>query len=142
MRVLDQTDRELLTLLKHNARASITELAGTLGVSRVTVKSRMAALRADGVIRRFTIDVSDAAEQDMIQAVSLLELQLAKIEAVHRALGRMPELTGIYTTNGKWSVVAQSETQNLGAFDRLLSRIGKLDGVVGVETCLLLTRLH
>ena len=95
MRPIDQTDRQLLALLKHNARASITELAATLEVSRVTVKSRMAALRADGVIRRFTIDVSDVADQDTIQAVSMLELQLSKVEKVHRALARFPEITSI-----------------------------------------------
>ena len=58
MRLIDQIDRQLLTLLKHNARASVTELAATLDVSRVTVTSRMAALRADGIIRRFTVDLS------------------------------------------------------------------------------------
>jgi len=142
MRPIDQTDRQLLALLKHNARASITELAATLEVSRVTVKSRMAALRADGVIRRFTIDVSDVADQDTIQAVSMLELQLSKVEKVHRALARFPEITSLHTTNGKWAVVAQSQTQSLSAFDSLLNRLGKIDGVSNVETCLLLTRLQ
>lgn len=142
MRPIDQIDRELLKLLSHNARASITELAGLLEVSRVTVKARISALRSDGIIRRFTVDLSDAADQDVIRAISLIELQLAKVEKVHRELGRMPELTSVYSTNGKWSVVAQSETRNLAAFDYLLNRIGKLEGVVNVETCLLLTRLH
>lgn len=138
---LDTIDHELLKLLKHNARASVTELANTLGVSRVTLKSRLTSLRANGTIRRFTIDVSDVADEDLIQAVSLLELKLAKVDKVHRELRRIPELTGLYSTNGKWAVVAHSETRNLAAFDDFLSRIGKLDGVTNVETCLLLTRL-
>ena len=142
MRALDDTDQRLLALLKHNARCSITELAATLGVSRVTVKSRMASLRADGVIRRFTIDVSDLVDQDKIQAVSLLELQLAKVEKVHRALARFPEITNMHTTNGKWAVVAQSQTRNLAEFDHFLNQLGKLDGVSNVETCLLLTQLQ
>ena len=138
---LDSIDRDLLKLLKHNARASITELASTMGVSRVTLKSRLTSLRANGTIRRFTIDVSDVADEDLIQAVSLLELKLAKVDKVHRELRRMPELSSLYSTNGKWAVVAHSETKNLTAFDDFLSRIGKLDGVTNVETCLLLTRL-
>lgn len=138
---LDSIDHELLKLLKHNARASVTELANTMGVSRVTLKSRLTSLRANGTIRRFTIDVSDIAGEDLIQAVSLLELKLAKVDKVHRELRRIPELTSLYSTNGKWAVVAHSETKNLTAFDDFLSRIGKLDGVTNVETCLLLTRL-
>lgn len=141
MRPIDSTDRELLKLLKHNSRASVTELAATLGVSRVTLKSRMAALRTDGIIRRFTVEVADLSDQDPIRAVSLLELRLAKVEKVHRDLKRMPEFTSLYTTNGKWAVVAHSETKNLTDFDQLLQRMGKLDGVANVETCLLLTRL-
>lgn len=141
MRPLDSTDRDLLILLKHNARASVTELAATLGVSRVTLKSRMASLRADGIIRRYTIDVAELSDQDQIQAVSLLELRLAKVDKVYRELKRMPEVTSLYTTNGKWALVAHSETKNLAAFDQLLSKMGKLDGVANVETCLLLTRL-
>ena len=142
MRPLDQIDRDLIALLKHNARASITELSAGLGLSRVTVKSRMTALRAEGIIHRFTIDVSAAADHDVIRAVSLLEIRLAKVQNVYRALGRIPELTSLYTTNGKWAVVANSETQTLAAFDHLLNRLGQIDGVINVETCLLLTRLQ
>ncbi len=141
MRPIDQTDRDLLALLKHNARASVTELSATLGLSRVTVKSRMESLQTDGIIHRFTVDVAGATDQNMIGAVSLLEINLSKVERVHRTLKRMPELTSIYTTNGKWAVVAHSETQNLAAFDSLLNRMGKIEGVSNVETCLLLTRI-
>jgi DNA-binding Lrp family transcriptional regulator len=142
MQDLDQTDRALLALLKHDGRASVTELAGKLGVSRATVKARMAALRANGVILRFSVDISDHIDQDLIQAVSLLEIQLSKVDKVHRALKRMPELRRVHTTNGKWAVVAQSHTQSLAQFDRFLNEIGRIDGVTNVETCLLLTRLQ
>ena len=141
MRVLDQIDRALLQRLKHNARASVTELAQTLEVSRVTVNARLAALRADGIIRRFTIDVSDSADEDLIRAVSLLELDLSKVDQVHRTLRRMPEFSSVFTTNGKWALVAQSETKTLAAFDALLNRMGRVPGVLNVETCLLLTRI-
>ncbi len=141
MRPLDPVDFELIKLLKHNARATVTELAAALGVSRVTLKSRMASLRADGIIRRFTVDVAEPSDQDLIQAVSFLDLKLTKVEKVHRELKRMPEFTSLYSTNGKWALIANSETKNLAAFDELLNKIGKLDGVTNVETCLLLTRL-
>ncbi len=142
MRTIDETDRALLRVLRNDARISVTDLAATLSLSRATVKARIEALRADGIIRRFTVDVATATEEDMVNALSLLELQLAKTDKVHRALARMPEFTSVHTTNGQWAIVAQSETRNLADFDRLLNRIGRLDGVVNVETCLLLKRLQ
>lgn len=141
MRKIDQLDRELLKLLKHNARASITELATALGLTRTTIKSRIEALENDGIIHRFTLDVADAADEKLINAVSLIEIDLAKVDKVHRALKRVPELTSLHTTNGKWVLVVRSETPNLAAFDRLLRKLGNTDGFLNVETCLLLTRL-
>lgn len=141
MRPIDQTDRDLLKLLKSNARASITELAAALNLSRMTVKARIAALRTDGIIHRFTVDIADGAEDDLIEAISLIEIDLAEVERVHRELARIPELTSVYSTNGKWAVVARSQSRTLAEFDRLLRKLGKLKGVSNVETCLLLSRI-
>ncbi len=141
MRVIDSTDRALLACLKQNARMSVTEMATTLSLSRATVNARIQSLRDDGVIRRFTVELSEAADQDVIHAVSLCELDLSRADRVHSALKRMPEVTDIYSTNGKWSLVLHTETPNLAAFDALLNRLGKLSGVTNVETCLLLSRI-
>ena len=141
MIILDETDRALITLLRHDARASVTELAARAGLSRVTVAARIKALRDKGVIRRFTVDLAEPIEEETIRARSLLELNLAKTDRVHRALARMPEITSLYTTNGKWALVATHETPNLVAFDALLLKLCKLDGISNVEACLHLTRL-
>lgn len=142
MRALDQIDRALLAFLKQDARASVTEIAATLNISRATVNSHMAALRADGVIRRFTIEVSETADQDLIHAVSLMVVDPSKADRVHRALNRMNQITDIYSTNGKWDIVAHSQTLNLSNFDALLYKIGQINGVSNVETCLLLSRIQ
>ena len=138
---MDDTDRTLLGLLRRDARTSVTELASRAGLSRVTVASRLKTLKESGVIRRFTVELAEPVEEDSIRATSLLALDLSKAERVHRALARMPEITSLHSTNGKWALVAQHDTRNLAAFDALLNRIGALDGVADVETCLHLTRL-
>lgn len=138
---LDKTHRLILDKLKHNARASVTEIASELRLSRLTVQSRINAMKDAAVIRRFTIELADAQDEDVIRAVSLIELKGTKSDAVKRALQRMTEVTSLHTTNGKWGLVANTETRNLATFDRLLNRIGKIDGVTNVETCLLLSRI-
>ncbi|MEM1373646.1 MAG: Lrp/AsnC family transcriptional regulator [Pseudomonadota bacterium] len=141
MITLDATDRALIALLKRDARASVTELAARADLSRVTVAARLKALKERGIIRRYTVELSTPVEEEVVQATSLMELDLSKADRVHRALRRMPEVVALNTTNGKWALVVQHETANLAAFDALLGKIGKLDGVVNVETCLHLTRL-
>ena len=141
MRALNQTDRNLLKLLRHNGRASVTELAATLNLSRVTVKTRMAALQADGIIERFTVDVAEAVDDDLVDALSMLSVDMTKIERVTHDLKRVPEVTSVYSTNGKWGLVARTRSNSLGEFDRLLNRIGQINGVTDVETCLLLNKV-
>jgi len=51
---MDETDRQLLSALRHDARASLSELALRLGVSRTTVRARIERLRASGEIVGFS----------------------------------------------------------------------------------------
>ncbi|MGH1331396.1 MAG: Lrp/AsnC family transcriptional regulator [Paracoccaceae bacterium] len=141
MAKIDRIDREILALLKHDGRASVTTLAATLGLSRVTVQNRMKALQDSGVILRYTVELSDLGSDELIHAVTMIEILGARAETVQRALRRTPEITSLYTTNGKWGLVAHSESRSLASFDLLLNRIGRIQGVLNAETCLLLTRL-
>ncbi|MEM6479178.1 MAG: Lrp/AsnC family transcriptional regulator [Pseudomonadota bacterium] len=141
MKSLSVENRKLISELRRNARASVTELAARTGLSRATIAAKIKAFQQDGTIRRFTIDLAEPLEEEAIRATSLIELDLSKADRVHRALSRLPEITSLHTTNGKWALVAQHETRSLAAFDALLNRIGKLEGVANVETCLHLTRL-
>lgn len=138
---IDDIDRGMIKFLRHNARISITELAGHLGISRVTAKSRLEALQKHGVIRKFTIETDLGHDEGTIRAVSMFEVDGAKSQQVQRALTRMPEIEHLHTTNGTWALVAYSQTSSLSAFDHLLFRFGEVNGVKNVETCLLLRRL-
>ena len=52
---MDSTDRQLLSLLRDNARMSVAAMAKALGVARGTVQNRLARLEADGVIVGYTV---------------------------------------------------------------------------------------
>ncbi|MEA3172607.1 MAG: hypothetical protein QOF42_18, partial [Gammaproteobacteria bacterium] len=45
---MDSTDRELISLLRDNARISVAALAKALGVARGTVQNRLARMELDG----------------------------------------------------------------------------------------------
>ena len=52
---LDSNDLKLIELLKQDARASVTSLADSMGVARVTTHDRMVRLKREGIIRRYTV---------------------------------------------------------------------------------------
>jgi len=45
---MDKTDNDLIAALRRNARATLSELAAMLGLSRATVRSRMERLEQSG----------------------------------------------------------------------------------------------
>lgn len=137
----DQTDRALLAALKQNARASITELAHRLNLSRTTVKQRLTRLVESGGIRRFTI-VTDTEGDSEIRAMMMVELQGEMSRSVLQALRKIPEISGIFSTNGTWDLVLDIHTESLARFDHVLRQVREISGVLNSETSLLLDRIY
>ena len=52
---------------------------------------------------------------------------------------KLPEITGLYTTNGKWDLAAEITSTNLEDFDRTISALRSINGVLETETSLLLS---
>lgn len=138
MKHLDEIDLKLLEILRLNARASVTVLAGELGLARATVKTRMEQLTASGVIRRFTIEIEPGREPELIRAVILLELDGAKERSVIRQLRKIAAITSLHTTNGRWGLIGHFETRSLPEFDQTIRAIQSINGVVNSESCLML----
>lgn len=51
---MDDLDRRLIAALRRDGRATLAELAHDLGVTRTTVRARMAKMVASGEIAGFT----------------------------------------------------------------------------------------
>lgn len=135
---LTDTDRRLLDVLSRDSRASVTTLAGRLGVSRATVQTRLKRLLETGVIRRFTVEVDPAVQLTSVRAVMMIAIEGTLARSVIRALNRLDTITSLHTTNGAWDLVAHVETASLPEFDRVLREVREIKGVLNSQTSLLL----
>lgn len=136
---MNDTDRQLLALLRDNARMSVTELSQKLRVSRATVQSRLAKLEESGVIAGYTIRVKPEAEAHRIRAWMGIAVDGNKAPQVLQALRLEPGVHTLHTTNGRWDMMAEIRADNLELFDRLLGRIRRIDGIANTETSILLS---
>ncbi|AMN51211.1 MULTISPECIES: Lrp/AsnC family transcriptional regulator [Stappiaceae] len=136
---MDDLDLRLISLLRHDGRRSVSELAGDLKVSRATVRSRMEKLVDTGEILGFTAVLRDDWRDLPIRAVTLVVVDGHNTEPVIRSLSAMTEVRAIHSTNGKWDLVLDVATRDLAAFDDALNRIRLIEGITGTETSLLLT---
>jgi DNA-binding Lrp family transcriptional regulator len=136
---MDDIDRQLIALLRDNARISVAALAKKLRVARGTVQNRLTKLEADGTIVGYTVRLRPQAEEHRIRALMSVAVEANRSDAVMKALRGDPAVAALYSTNGRWDMVAELRTDSLEAFDRVLGRIRQLEGVSNTETSLLLS---
>ena len=141
MRPLDDLDRRLLFELRNDGRATISALAATLHVSRGTAQARLERLLNDRIIRRFTIEVGTGAEEDIVRAVTSIQLSGPIATPVIRRLKAMSAIRARPPTTGNWDLVAEIAAPSLVALDATLSEIRLVPGVANTETSILLTSL-
>lgn len=66
---LGEKEYKMLKILKQNSRTPITEIANSLGVSRITANRMITALMGKGIIKGFTIETGQ--ENDRLLVVEL-----------------------------------------------------------------------
>ena len=138
---LDATDRQLIEELRENARLPTATLAKRLGVSRGTVQNRIDRLQQAGLLLGFTIRLRGDAEAGSIRAITALELRSGEAKAAIAALKHTPEVSRIYSTNGRWDLVVELRAPDLAALDRVLGEIKSIRAVTHSETNILLAEL-
>ena len=118
----DDLDRQLISLLQADARASTADLARRLGVARTTVVARLARLERSGVIVGYTVRLGRDAAQP----------------AVIAALQRLPELVQLSSVSGEFDYIALLQAPGTQRLDALLDTIGQVDGVLKTTTSVVL----
>ncbi len=138
---LDTLDRQLIAQLRDNSRLPTATLAKILGVSRGTVQNRIDRLQQGGVLLGFTIRLRGDDEAGLIRAITALELRSGEAKPALAALKRNPEVSRIYSTNGRWDLVVELRAPDLAALDRVLGEIKSIRAVTHSETNILLAEL-
>ncbi|WP_457798225.1 Lrp/AsnC family transcriptional regulator [Methylocystis sp. S23] len=135
---MDDLDHRLIALLRTDGRASLSELAKRLGVSRGTVQNRLDRLIDSEIILGFTVRLKSGAPSDRIRAIMMIEVSGKSTKKVVQALRGLPQIHALNSTNGAYDLIAEIEVANLAEFDRLLSSVRSIEGIARSETSLLL----
>ncbi|TKT69848.1 Lrp/AsnC family transcriptional regulator [Aquamicrobium sp. LC103] len=135
---MDAVDQRLITILRHDGRSSLSNLATELGLTRATVRARLERLKNSGEIIGFTVILRSDAIDLPVRGIMMIEIGGRSADAVIKALNGYSEVSAIHTTNGKWDLVVELGTSDLIEFDQVLRRIRLIPGITNSETSLLL----
>jgi DNA-binding Lrp family transcriptional regulator len=141
---IDNIDRQLISMLRTDARLSISYLASKIKVSRATVQNRITRLEKKGIITGYTALISPSANEKMalIRAHMSIEIKGSTTKNVKQALLAEPSVCAIHTTNGRWDMIIELQTTSLEQFDKILGRIRGINEISASETSILLTSQH
>ena len=139
---MDNVDQRLLTLLRHNGRRSISDLAIELGISRATVRARLERMEKAGDIVGYTVILRADAVAMPVRGIVLIEVEGRAADRIVGALRGFPEISAVHTTNGKWDLVVELGTDSLTHLDAVLRRVRLIAGITASETSLLLATPH
>ena len=136
---MDTTDHRLISLLREDARLSVSALATELGVSRGTVQNRIDKLIEQRVLLGFTVRTTPEAAAHRVRAMMMISVDGDRSDDILKTLRGYPEVRALHTTNGRWDIVAEIGTDSLETFDEVLRRIRTIKGISNSETSLLLS---
>mgnify|MGYP001086021139 CR=1 FL=1 len=128
MQITDK-DRELLALLRENARLPVATLARRLGLSRTTVQARIERLEREGVIAGYGLRLSEAYLAGLIRAHVLITIAPKALSAVTAELAAISEVTALHSVNGPYDLIAIIAAPSIAELHPLIDRIGELAGV-------------
>lgn len=139
---LDTLDRQLIDLLKVNARLPVVKLAAALGCARSTVQLRLKALEDSGVITGYTVGVVAPQTAPGIRAMVLISIESKNEHEVLRSLTKRHEIFKLYSVSGRYDLCAMLSTESTHELDLVIDRIRAIKGVVDTfSTILLSTKL-
>ena len=136
--MINAQDEKLLSLLRTNARASISDLARALDLSRSTVQSRMQKLEESGVIKVYSVEYGDAYLSSMVSAHVSIKVKQKLTTKTNIELKHIDAITDLYAISGEFDLIAVVQAQNLEKLSHLLDDIGNLDGVERTNSSVIL----
>ena len=131
---MDETDHQLIALLRQNARLSVAALAARLGVSRGTVTNRIRRLEDDNVIVGYTVRLRPDVPRNEIKAWMSIAVEGNQTRSVIASLLGEPGVATLHDTNGRWDLLAELRAENLQDLAKVLERIRLLKGISNTET--------
>lgn len=135
---MDSIDRQILQVLKEDARKPVTLIAEVLGLSRLTIQKRIKNLEEQDVIRGYTVRTGANYETEKFRAHVLVEVKTNLNQGLLGFLKNIPEVSTIHSLAGRFDANIMLEAESSERLDEILAKLLQHPEVITTETCILL----
>jgi DNA-binding Lrp family transcriptional regulator len=132
---LDGKDRLLLAYLRRHARMTTVELAGKLGLSRSSVHARIARLERSGIIRGYTVVLSEESLSERLRCWFVIRVEKgATTQPLLDGLRAIRGVGAVYLLTGDVDALVEVVASTTLDIDTTRLEIASLEGVSEVRT--------
>ncbi|MDH4059804.1 MAG: Lrp/AsnC family transcriptional regulator [Aquincola sp.] len=135
---MDTLDKDLIALLKVNARLPVVKMAKALGCARSTVQVRLKALEDSGAITGYTVSLAKSRASG-VNALVLVTVESQSEPDVVLTLSRRHEVSKLYSVSGRYDLCAMVHSETTEDLERVINRVRAIKGVTDTLTTMLLS---
>lgn len=120
--LMDDTNKDILRLLRKNGRMSFTEIGNQIGISRVAVKKRVEKLEEAGIIRGYKAIIYREENVKMLMEITTVD---DDYEDIFEYLNRSGYVTELYVMTGKNRIHATAVAPDVSELKYLAKMVSK-----------------
>jgi DNA-binding Lrp family transcriptional regulator len=133
---IDLIDRNIIGILRDDARTSYRKIAEEIGKTEATVRRRVNRMIKESIIKRFTIVLDERRLDNPTKATIKIQPDLNQIKQITDKLLEIDAITDIWRLSGDCGLFVRVELPSLEHLDPLIEdKISKIPGVQIKETC-------
>ena len=119
---IDDTDKDILRILRDNGRMSFTEIGKSLGLSRVAIKKRVSKLEEAGIIRGYKAVIYREENVKMLMEITTVD---DDYEDILEFLNRTGYVTELYIMTGQNRIHATAVAPDVSELKYLAKMVSK-----------------
>ncbi len=142
---MNTLEKEVLSILKDDARIPAKTIAAMLSTDEESVKAAIRSMEEKGILVKYTAIVNgEKADDSIVQALIEVKVSPKKKEGfdgIAKQIAAFPEVKSVYLMSGAYDLAVFVEDKTLLQVSRFVSeRISTFDGVLSTATHFILKK--
>tara|TARA_B110000263_G_C15307890_1_gene511449 strand:- start:59 stop:535 length:477 start_codon:yes stop_codon:yes gene_type:complete len=137
---LDVIDKKIISLLKTNARNSVSKIAHLIKLSVPATSDRIKKLEDLDIIKGYKAIInSRKIGLDLLALITIISESSSNYEKIIEFVKQTDEIVECFATTGRGSHILMIETRNTASLEKLLRTIQSWPNVIRTETQIILS---
>lgn len=134
---MDEFDRKIIGKLRENARASVSEIALAVNLSRTAVADRIRKLERSQIIKGYTTVINDPNREKVSAHFEIRNNQVPCLK-VAQALRKIPEVRACNSIAGTTDMIVTVRAESSDRIEQVRDEIASIHGVGEIKTHMIL----